>query len=286
MKEILKQVLSKSTLDKLKNLKDQMKTPEERRALRWMGMDKKSYKSFLKDPEGALKLKQLQLFGAMKKTSFLKESKAFIMESVFEDAYQLEKIPLPKDSKCKIIDIGANVGAFAIAARGCFHNATIHCYEPHPSLEPYLRLQAYATGAKYFMEAVGLQEGYFSSDEIQNEILQSESVKVMDFTKPGKIKVTPLSECLERIGGYVDILKLDCEGSEWVILKDKESLKKIRFLTVEFHRLCPDKSFDIYDRTIDMHQKAKQFVVDAGFDILFERYHTIDAGIIVAERKK
>ncbi|MEI6242711.1 MAG: hypothetical protein WCP39_04820 [Chlamydiota bacterium] len=78
----------------------------------------------------------------------------------------------------------------------------------------------------------------------------------------------------------------DCKGFAWVILKDKESLKKVKFLTVEFHRLSPDGSFDIYDRSIDLHEKARKFVRDAGFKILFERYHTVDAGIILAQRIK
>lgn len=284
MKQTLKKILPQPIINKLKSLKNKKLSPEERRAFQWMGLDHKNYKKFVNDPDAALKLDQLFLFGAMKKTSFLKESKAFLMESIFEDAYQLEKIPLPDNSRCRIIDIGANVGAFTMAARGRFHNATIHCYEPHAALESKLALQAYAVGAKVFMEAVGLEEGYFSSDEMQNEVLQCESVKIMDFTKPGEIKVVPLRECIERIGGEVDILKLDCEGSEWVILQDLEALKKVRYLTVEFHRLCPDNSFDIYDRTIDLHQKARQRILDSGFKVLVERYHSIDAGIILAER--
>ncbi|MBI5346639.1 MAG: FkbM family methyltransferase [Chlamydiae bacterium] len=289
IKTLLKKVLPKPLIAKLKSLRHAARnaniSPEERRSF-LIGLDRKQFRDFMLDPDAALKTKQLHLFGAMKKTSFLKESKAFIVESVFEDAYQLEKIPISKDKNCKILDVGANVGIFAMAARGHFPNSTIHCYEPHPSLEQHLKWQAYAVSAKYYTEAVGVEDGYFSSDEMQNEILQSQSVKIMDFTKPGNIKVAALKTAIERIGGYVDILKLDCEGSEWVILKDRESLKKVEFLTTEFHRFSPDGSFDIYDRSIDLHEKARKFVLEAGFKILFERYHTVDAGIILAQRVK
>jgi FkbM family methyltransferase len=280
MRSLLKQLLPSALVRALRRCA----SPEERRA-RSIGLNRTAFKRFLADPDAALKTKQLPLFGAMKKTSFLKESKAFLIESVFEDAYQLERIPLSVNEPCRILDVGANVGAFAIAARGRFPRATLHCYEPHSTLEPHLKLQAYAVGAKYYMEAIGREEGYCASDEMQNEILQSESVKIMDFTKPGNIKVTSLKTAIERLGGSVDILKLDCEGSEWTILQDRESLNKVKFLTVEFHRLSSDGSFDIYDRSIDVHEKARQLVTGVGFQILFERYHSIDAGIILARRK-
>jgi FkbM family methyltransferase len=281
LKTLLKKILPKSLITKLIALRNASFSAEEKRA-QLIGMNRSEFRQFMEDPEGALKLTRLHLFGAPKKVSFLKESKNFIVECVFDDAYQLEKIPLPKDKHCTIIDVGANVGAFAMAARGYFPHATIHCYEPHPALEPYLRLQAYAVGAKYYEEAVGLKEGSFASDEMQNEILQSESVKIMDFTKEGNVKTVSLKTAIERIGGHVDLLKLDCEGSEWSILQDKNALKNVDILVFEFHRLSPDGAFDIYDRSINVHERAKKVAKEAGFEILIERYHSIDAGIIVA----
>lgn len=273
-------ILPQSVINKLR---DALSTPEQRRA-RSIGIGRKKFKEFMSDPDAALNTKELHLFGAKKKTSFLRESKAFIIESVFDDAYQLEKIPLPRDKHCRILDIGANIGAFTMAARAQFPNATIHAYEPNPNLEQHLRLQAYAAGAKYYMEAVGKQEGFFSTDEMQNEILQSESVKIMDFTKSGNIKAVSLKTAIERMGGYVDLLKLDCEGSEWVILQDKESLQHVNYITAEFHRFSPDGGFDMYDRSIDIHAKARKFIEDSGFTVLFERYHTVDGGIFVAKK--
>lgn len=284
IKAVAKKILPNFVIHKLKQFREKLASPEEKRALS-IGLNKKEFKRFLEDPDAAANTKELFLFGARKKTKFLKESKAFIIESVFEDAYQLEKIPLSRDKHCKILDIGANVGAFAIAARTHFHHATIHCYEPNASLEEYLQVQAFDVQARYFLEAVGSEEGFFASDERQNEALQSKSVRGMDFTKPGEIKTITLSTAIERMGGYVDILKLDCEGSEWVILKDKKALEKVNYLTLEFHRMSPDGAFDPMDRSTDMHQFAREFVENAGFEILVSRYHSIDSGIFLAKRK-
>lgn len=284
MKALIKKLLPKPLFEKLRELRDRFVPIEERRA-RAIGFNRERFRRFMADPDAAAKTTRLYLFGADKKTKFLKESKAFLIESIFEDAYQLEKIPLDRNHHCKILDIGANVGAFAIAARSHFPHATIHCYEPNRGLEEYLKLQAFGVQAKYYLEAVGCEEGSFGSDERQNEVLQSDSVTVMDFTKPGNIKTIPLSAAIERIGGYVDILKLDCEGSEWVILKDREALKKVRYLTMEFHRMSPDGAFDPFDRSTDMHQIARDVVEKCGFEILVTRYHSIDGGIFLAKRR-
>lgn len=268
----------------IKRLRNALLTPKARRA-RKIGLSREELRNFLADPEGALHLKKLQLAGTLKKVSFLKESKAFLIETVLEDTYHLEKIKLPRDQHVTIVDVGANVGAFAIAARNEFPLATIHCYEPNPKLEPNLKMQAYAVGAKCFMEGVGAQSGHFSFDQQQNETLDSESVSIVDFTKAGNVEIVSLAQVIERIGGKVDLLKLDCEGSEWPILKDLESLKKVKYLAMEYHRMCGDGSFDQYDRSIDIQRRAIEAVEAAGFKIQIVKANTIDAGIIVACRE-
>jgi hypothetical protein len=51
----------------------------------------------------------------------------------------------------------------------------------------------------------------------------------------GKIKLTAMAEALKRIGGSVDLLKLDCEGGEWPLLENQDIWKKVKHLTMEYH---------------------------------------------------
>ena len=52
----------------------------------------------------------------------------------------------------------------------------------------------------------------------------------------GTTKQVSVKEALERFGKIdVDIVKLDCEGSEWEILKKKDIFKKVKFITMEYH---------------------------------------------------
>ncbi len=37
------------------------------------------------------------------------------------------------------------------------------------------------------------------------------------------------------MGGYVDLVKLDCEGAEWSIFQDTEAWKLVGRVTMEYH---------------------------------------------------
>ena len=39
----------------------------------------------------------------------------------------------------------------------------------------------------------------------------------------------------EGVRGKIDLLKMDCEGSEWDILENLESLKSVDNITLEYH---------------------------------------------------
>ena len=53
---------------------------------------------------------------------------ATFIELLLDDCYGLYKLPRSIET---ILDIGANVGLFGLAARNVFPDATIHAYEPN-----------------------------------------------------------------------------------------------------------------------------------------------------------
>ena len=78
------------------------------------------------------------------------------IEVLLDDCYGVEQL---SESQMKIIDVGANVGLFPIAARNRFPQAVIHAYEPNPYLENSLKHQSKIANFTYFMEAVGDRDG-------------------------------------------------------------------------------------------------------------------------------
>lgn len=185
-------------------------------------------------------------------------------ELLFVDCYGLEKVRHPVAT---VLDIGANVGLFAIAARNAFPNARIHCYEPNPHLEPYLKAQAEAVGASYYLEAVEREDGQVMLD------VHAESVRTRSrIAGEGKIPALAFRKAVERIGGIVDLAKVDCEGAEWSLWEDTTAWQAVKSLTAEYHLLEGHT-----------HEDAARAVTSLGFRVL-EQFRAESLGLIRATR--
>ena len=109
-----------------------------------------------------------------------------------------------------ILDIGANVGFFCIAARSRYPGATIHAYEPNPRTLPFLYSNVEQLGISIYPEAVGADSGHVSIID-NGDCNGARTVQNGD----GAIAQVSLERAIQRLGGTVDLLKLDCEGAEW-----------------------------------------------------------------------
>ena len=128
-----------------------------------------------------------------------------------------------------IIDIGANVGGFAVWAHEFFKNPKIDCYEPIKENYSLLRQNIAGTDIAIRNFAIGKEDGerqmyyglyncggasLYSGEE---QVKEGETVKVMS--------AKHLPEC--------DIMKIDTEGAEIEILENLVNFPLI-FL-IEFH---------------------------------------------------
>jgi FkbM family methyltransferase len=146
---------------------------------------------------------------------------------LFDDCYKLNDVPR---SSRTILDIGANVGLFALAARHRFRTAVIHSYEPNPSLQAHLELHCKPMGVQYFIEAVGKE-----SDRVELRQQENSLHSVSLSSVQGSISQIAFREAVERLGGTIDLLKLDCEGAEWLMFQDSAPWQHVRHLTMEYH---------------------------------------------------
>jgi FkbM family methyltransferase len=188
---------------------------------------------------------------------------AFI-ELLLDDCYLLRRFNQQRIST--VVDIGANVGLFGLAARVAFPGATIHAYEPNPALKPYLANQAKQAHFHYFMEAVGRDAG-----RVQLYFSGTESILTTSRVDPaGEIPQVALRTAIERIGGSVDLLKLDCEGAEWEMLDDVPAWRSVKFVAMEYH-LRPEHDRD----------SARRALERCGFRVV-EQHHVGTYGLVFA----
>lgn len=175
------------------------------------------------------------------------EHGAFIdFVSIFlEDAYNLSYYR--KFEISSILDIGGNLGFYSMAARSYFPVSIIHLYEPNPTLNEFIDTNIQDLNISYYKEAVGN-----SSDPIQLDFRGDSNQTRSDFTANGNIPQVPLSEAINRLGGKVDLAKIDCEGAEWEMLKNPEPWKSINHLTIEYHLWDGHTDNEINNKLIDL----------------------------------
>ena len=149
---------------------------------------------------------------------------------ILGDCYGLWQLPIQPRT---ILDIGANVGFFSIAAREFFPQATIHAYEPNPRTLPYGQKNARAGKFDVFGEAVGATDGTVQMVDVGETNLAH--TQPADGQFAGGIPQVSFAKTLARIGGTIDFLKMDCEGAEWDLFRASECWAKIRLLRMEYH---------------------------------------------------
>lgn len=157
-------------------------------------------------------------------------------ECIIKDDYKLSN--LNADSGF-IIDIGAHIGSFSLAAAKKFPMARILCFEPSPAnyktLKKNIELNKFQN-IRAFNKAVSStnKEISFYLDPINsaaNRIYASKgfSVKVPSITLEAMFKGNAIKKCA--------FVKMDCEGAEYDILLNTshKTLKKIQSMIIEYH---------------------------------------------------
>ncbi|OGR53029.1 MAG: hypothetical protein A2049_04720 [Elusimicrobia bacterium GWA2_62_23] len=153
--------------------------------------------------------------------------KVAFIDLLLDDCYGCRDVRAPVKT---VLDVGANVGLFGLAARAAFPNAIIHCYEPNPNLGAYLESQSVPGRYEYFLEAVGLERGRVSLEYNVDSVQTRSTPNVY-----GEVNQAAFRDVISRLGGHVDMLKLDCEGAEWDLFRDAESWKNISRVSMEYH---------------------------------------------------
>ncbi len=165
-----------------------------------------------------------------------KNMKVIFTEIFLDDTYELEWIKNFSKKKGieikSILDIGGNCGLTSMLSRWYFPDSIIHCYEPNIEIEKFLSPNSKIANFKYFIEAIGGKEGMVKLNiDSKQSVLSS-----ISSDEAGSTKQISFEKALDRFGKInVDIIKMDCEGSEWDILNKIDLWKNVKFITMEYH---------------------------------------------------
>ncbi len=153
--------------------------------------------------------------------------------------YTPDYLPIEKDDV--VVDIGANIGVFTVYAAFKTRN-TVYAYEPFPdnynALEQNVRSNALSNVKAYRLavsDKIGL-ERFFNSGTSQHHHLEKVTPGVTK--KYMEVPSITLRDIMyDNHLAQIDFLKMDCEGSEGIILRSTldDDLGRIRKIAMEFH---------------------------------------------------
>ncbi len=178
-----------------------------------------------------------------------------IISEVFgQDVYRLGTLQLPPTPV--ILDVGAHIGAFSVAAHSHFKNARIIAFEPHP--DNFVYLQRNAPFVQAVNAAITNTEG--------KAYLDSENRAASAYALGDRglvVETKSLRPYIER-EKRVDLLKVDIEGAERGVFEglSPELLFKLDRIFMEVHR---PEDFSWFNA----HFKANGFKVEVNDGILF-----------------
>lgn len=169
-----------------------------------------------------------------------------LREIFLENVYQVVAGDL--DDTGVVVDVGGNIGAFGVycAALGA---KAVHTYEPDSLNYAVLEHNVAVNGLQAVVYphklAVGAQAG--TGELVQGQgasfvrgvkRLTPEARRQVQRAESEPIELVPLAAVFADNGvPYCDILKIDCEGSEYQIIGGAPTkiLRKARYITMEFH---------------------------------------------------
>jgi FkbM family methyltransferase len=146
-----------------------------------------------------------------------------ILREVLVDETYRPLLELLPQEPVRLIEIGAHIGAFTIWLHRQHGIGEAFCFEP--DLESFALCQFNLTrnGSGNFRlhrQAIGgtTRECEIWIDPVAHAKSSLLSKRASSASQQSKVQVIAFSEWLEQVEGDFDVLKMDCEGSEWEIL--------------------------------------------------------------------
>ncbi len=177
-----------------------------------------------------------------------------------------------------IVDIGANIGVFAVWAATRAHNVKVKSYEPFPQNSEYFRSNVKESSLKnieFHSVAVADEIGVRTLKVENSWILHSLTDRNADGTGI-EVECVSLDSILSEVK-RCDFLKLDCEGGEYEILyaASDDTLNKVKRIVCEFN---------VLDRLNNNGEALSAFLLDKGYFVDEIRMLEGECGLICAKR--
>ncbi len=150
---------------------------------------------------------------------------------VLNDTYGLRRF----ENLGNIVDIGANIGIFSIHAATLFPQAKILAYEPCCETFNNLEKNVNSFNIQVYPYAVGQQAGKVNLSVEGDLTACYVADNNSSYLKSSQVcDMISFQEIVDQLDGKIELLKLDCEGSEYEIIQSP-SFNCVEYVVGEFH---------------------------------------------------
>lgn len=191
------------------------------------------------------------------------ENEQFRLDDIFSrKAYAIPPRYLPSKGPLTVVDVGANVGLFALYMNSLRPDCRIYCYEPAPPSFALLK-QNLAGLDRMVLRNIGLaaSDG-FAQLHLHPYNSGENSIHPGQLPAAGQVDIrlvnTATALAVENIT-YVDVLKIDTEGCEVEILKGLgERINYVGIVMAEYHCEPDRRRIDEVLKDFDLFQSHVQ----------------------------
>jgi FkbM family methyltransferase len=141
-----------------------------------------------------------------------------------------------------VVDIGGHIGTFTVALCEAYPSARCFVFEPAPDTFSYLRRNIEQNGLSARVTAQeAAVAGHAGEASMDLGTPVASGHRHISFGAKGArtatVPVKAFAEVIESVGSAVDILKLDCEGSEYSIVEETSvaDWSAVRRVVMEYH---------------------------------------------------
>ncbi|GBD25570.1 31-O-demethyl-FK506 methyltransferase FkbM [bacterium HR30] len=179
------------------------------------------------------------------------------------DCYRVRRPPLQPEAT--VLDIGANVGVFALYVAKEFRPRVVYCFEPSPvaaaDLWQNARASELAGRVQVFPLAVAAREGEQRLALTRAEVLNRLVPATTSDEQTIWVRCTTLEQIFTRNSiERCDLLKIDCEGAEYdIVLTASESvLRRVRRMAIEWHAVPGHSPQELVERLQSIGFRVQQ----------------------------
>ena len=135
-----------------------------------------------------------------------------------------------------VLDVGANIGAYALPWAACHGDVSVHCFEPHPQVRARLARnlvlnRSIASRVTIHAEALSDHSGHATLQAVRQErgnlglsALANSGILHVAHADPIEVPMMRLDDVFPAGGKAVSLVKIDVQGHEFEVLRGGAAL--------------------------------------------------------------